>query len=315
MNEKINRTYLLVILSIYVITFLTISKNLFTPYLWFDEAGQFWISKGLNPDSDPWAHVNGLKEVIENNKYYNLDPGGFSIVLHGWTYISNHHVWLRLLPFLFFIGMVLSFIYLSYMWLKDIHVALLIGFIPIFIPSVFSMGFEVRAYSMESLGTVICIVALERLKHKLTHKHLFLWSCIFSFFMTSRYSEIVVVFMVSLYILFLIFTSKTTLKQKMASSFIYILPLIIALLYIYYFALVFQNRNIRPLAYLPYLSDNKSIILEPKNFLFLCFIGILIILFFLKKRYSIIKRYETLLLITISVNVIFIILSFLGIYP
>ena len=160
------------------------------------------------------AKVNGLKEVIDNNKYYNLDPGGFGILLHFWSYVSNHHVWLRLLPFLFFIGIVLSFVYLSFLWLKDLNVALLMGFIPIFTPIVLSMGFELRAYSMECMGTIISIVALERLKNKLTNKHLFLWGCVFSFFMTSRYSEILVIFIVSLYVLFLIFHSDTKLKQK-----------------------------------------------------------------------------------------------------
>lgn len=174
MNERFNKTYLLVILGIYIITFLAISRNLFTPYLWFDEADQFWISKGLNPDSDPLTKENGIIEVIENNKYYNMDPGGYGVLLHIWSYASNHHVWLRLLSFSFFFGIVLSFIYLSYLWLKDIHVALLMGFMPILTTVVLYMAFEIRAYSMESLGTMISVVALEKLKNKMTYKRLFL---------------------------------------------------------------------------------------------------------------------------------------------
>jgi hypothetical protein len=315
MKEKTNRTYLLVILGMYLITFIIVSKNFFTPYLGYDEAGQFWMAKGLSHDSEPFASTNGLMGVIENNKYYNVDPGGFGILLHFWTYVSNHHVWLRLLPFLFFIGVVLSFIYLSYLWLKDINVALLMGFIPVFIPVVLSMGFEIRAYSMESMGTVISMVALERLKNKLTHKHLFLWSCVFSFFITSRYAEIVVIFTVSLYVLFFIVQSTSMLKQKIVSAIIYSVPLIATLLCIYYFALIYQNKNIEPFVYLRYLKSNIGILREPANFLSLCFIGILIVLFFLKNRYPIIKRYEILLLITISVHVLFITFAFLGIHP
>jgi hypothetical protein len=92
LKKKINRAYVLIVLGIYLVTFAAISKNLFTPYLWLDEAGQFWISKGLNHQSPPLSKENGLNEVIINNKYKNLDPGGFSILLHFWTYVSNHYV-------------------------------------------------------------------------------------------------------------------------------------------------------------------------------------------------------------------------------
>jgi len=189
------------------------------------------------------------------------------------------------------------------------------GFIPILIPVVLNSGFEVRAYSMESLGTVLSIIGLIKLKNNLTLKHLFFWSCVFSFFMTSRYSEILVIFIVSLYILFLIFRSDTTLKQKISSFAIYIIPLIVTLICIYHFALASQNSSIIPMDYLRYLKNDKNILLEPGNFLSICLIGIFILLFLLKKRYPIIKRYEVLLLVAITTNILFIILAFLGKYP
>lgn len=315
MKEKFNSTYLLVILAIFIITFLAISKNLNTPYLHFDEAGQFFIAKGLNHDSNPLEKEKGLTYVIENNAFFNLDPGGFSILLHFWSKISNSHIWLRFLPFLFFIGIVLSFIYLSYLWLKNLNIALLMGFIPILIPLVLNMGFEIRAYSMESLGTILGVVALDKLKNKISYKHLFLWSCIFSFFITSRYSEIVVVFVVSLYVLYLILISNLSVKQKIIAAITYSLPILGTLICIYFFSLFFQNKNIEPIRYLPYISSNKGILIAPRNLLFLCLIGILMILFFLKNKYLIIKKYETLLFISVSVNALFIILSFLGKHP
>jgi hypothetical protein len=313
MRHRVSVIYLVVILGIYIITFGAISRYLTSPYIPFDEVGQFWISKGLNHDSAPFAKANGVIDVIENNKYYNLDPGGFGITLHFWTYVSNYHIWVRLLPFLFFTGIVLSFIYLSYIWLKNIHVALLMGFIPILVPLVFDTAFIVRAYSMESMGTLIGIVGLERLKRKLTYKHLFLWGCIFSFFMTSRYSEIIVVFIVSLYVLYLIFTSGSTLKQKLLSVVIYSAPLIITLNYIYFFALRFHDTT--PLGYLPYLSLDKGLLTVPENLIFLCVLGVLTVLFILKKRYPVIKRYEILLFVTIAANILFMVLSFLGRHP
>jgi hypothetical protein len=314
-NMRINRVYLFIVIGIYIITLSTISKNLFTPYLSYDEAGQFFISKGLNHDSNPLEKEKNLTYVIKNNSFYNLDPGGFTILLHYWSKISNSHIWLRLLPFLFFIGLIMSFIYLSYQWLKNLNIAILMGFIPIFSPVVLSMGFEIRAYSMESIGTIISIVVLEKFKSQISYKNLFLWSCVLSFYMTSRYSEIIIVFVVSLYVLFLIFNTNLTLKKKLLSSLAFCIPLLFTLAYIYFFALIFQNRNLEAVDYLPYISSSKRILLAPNNLLFLCLIMLLIILFFLKNRFPIIKKYEMLLFVTIFVNILFIILSFLGKHP
>lgn len=315
MKEKFNSTYLIVILAIYIVTLLAFANNINTPHLLFDEAGQFFIAKGLNHDSKPLEIEKGLTYVVENNALYNLDPGGFSILLHFWSKVSNSHIWIRLLPFSFFVGIVLSFIYLSYLWLKNLNIAVLMGFIPFVAPMVLNVGTELRAYSMECLGTILGVVALEKLKNKISYKYLFLWSCIFSFFITSRYSEIVVVFTVSLYILYIISISIMSVKQKIIATIVYSLPIIVTLIYIYSFALVFQNKNIEPITYLPYISSNKSILIAPMNFIFLCLLVLVMILFFLKNKYLIIKKYEMLLFLTISVNVLFIILSSLGKYP
>jgi hypothetical protein len=312
---KINKFFFYSIVALLFLSLIAISQNLFTPYLWFDEAGQFFMSKGLNHYSDPLSVENGLSQVIENNGLYNLDPGGFSILLHYWAKLSNHHVWLRLLPFLFFLGIAISFIYLSYLWLKNKNIALFMGFIPILIPWVMSMGFEIRAYSMESLGTIICIVGLMKLKEKISYKNLFIWACVFSLFMTSRYSEVIVVFVTSLCVLFLILKSGSTQKQKFLSVIIYSTPLFATLSYIYFFAIIFQNKNIEAISYLPYLSNNLSILFQPFNLLFLGVLFLLIISYFFKERYAILKKYELLLFVTISANILFIILSFLGMHP
>ena len=146
--------------------FLAVSQNLRTPQLSYDESIQFWISKGIGPDEAPLSDAKGLLSVIEINKYKNMEPSGFSILLHFWTYISNHHVWLRLLPFLFLIGCMLSFIYLSYLWLKNLSVAILMGFIPVIDNMLLYLGFDIRGYSMEAFGTIISLIALESLKNK-----------------------------------------------------------------------------------------------------------------------------------------------------
>ncbi len=310
-----NRVFQLIIAGIYILTFWLISRNLGFEYLWFDEAGQFWISKGLNHDSAPLSSEGGILDVIENNKYYNKDPGGFGILLHCWSFFSNHHIWLRLLPFIFFLSVVMVFIYMSYRWLKNLDIALLMGFIPIFFAVILDMGFEIRAYSMETLGAVLCVVALEQIREKPTVRNLLKWSCILSMFITSRYSLIIVVFATSIFVVYLIFIGFETLKKKMVLIGIYAIPLLASLSYIYMMAFKYQNTDNKQLSYLQYLRNNPLIILKPFNFLYVLFIGFCAYLFFARRKYKVLNKYVPVLVLAVTANLLFIILSYMGIHP
>ena len=65
-----------------------------------------------------------------------------------------------------------TFIYISYIWLKNFNIALIVGFIPILYPMLLNRGFEIRAYSMEALGVVLCVIAIERLKNRINYKNI-----------------------------------------------------------------------------------------------------------------------------------------------
>ena len=310
-----NRVFRIFITGIYLIVFMIITWNLGYQYFMFDEAVQFWISKGLNPDSEPLSMPGGVLAVVENNKYYNMDPGGFGILLHFWAGISNHYVWLRLLPFIFYLAVIASFIYLSFRWQKNLNVALLMGFIPILYPMLLTMGFEVRAYSMETLGAILCVVSLDVLKKKVTFKNLFTWSCILALFMTSRYSLIIVVFLTSLFVLNLIIKTNASLKNKSLLTAAYGLPLMITLGFIYFNAFIYQNTNISPLIYIQYLRDAPGLMLTPQALAFLTSLVCLMAAYAAKNKYPIVQKYADLILLTIIVNVVFIILSLLGKHP
>ena len=60
---KNNKIYLLVIVGIYIFTLSILSGNLNIHNLWYDEAGQFFISKGLNHDSNPMENAKSIKYV------------------------------------------------------------------------------------------------------------------------------------------------------------------------------------------------------------------------------------------------------------
>ncbi len=315
LKDKPDRIFQIMLLGIYLVLFMLLIQNLRYPYLWYDEAVQFWISKGLSPDSEPYSTTGNIFDTIENNKHYNMDPGGFGIILHFWTLVSNHHIWLRLLPFFFFIGVVLAFIYLSFSWHKNLNIALTTGLIPIFYPMLLTVGFEVRGYSMEVLCTLLSMVALIRIKQKVTIRNLLTWSLILALLMTSRYSAMVIVFVVSLYISLLIYKSNTSLKYKLLAITAYSTPLLLSLIYSFTFALRYQNTNIEPLYYLPYLSRNLTLLLDPLNLLYIFFISICIFALTLKNKFREIRQYEPLIYVTGLVTLIFMIFSFAGMHP
>lgn len=285
------------------------------PYLWFDEAGQFWISKGLNHDSLPLSLEGNIIDVIKNNQHYNLDPGGFSIILHFWSKVSNHYIWLRTLPFLFFFGTIIGFIYLIYQWTKNRFIALLLGFIPLIIPMLYKEALELRAYSMEVLGCVMCCIAINNLQNKITSKRLLCWSIIISVFLTSRYSFIIVAFVTSTYIIYLIYKTHLSYKQFTSNVIIYATPLFITLGYIYFFAIKHQNPSISTLDYLPYLSYNLGILLKEASLRHLFYLFLIVWLTYKFKKYPIIKAHIGLIYLTCVTNLFFVILSILGLHP
>ncbi|MEE4271170.1 MAG: hypothetical protein V2I67_05830 [Thermoanaerobaculales bacterium] len=310
-----NRVTIVIITASLVLALLTVSIHLADPYLWFDEAGQFFISHGLNHYSDPLVQENGLSDVVKNNALYNLDPGGFSLLLHFWSKLSNSHIWLRLLPFSFFIGTVLAFIYLAYLGLEDLRLALLIGFIPIVMPAL-RTAIEIRAYSMETLGSLICIIAFVQLKNNISIKHLFLWSVVLSGFITSRYSVIVVAFVISLYVFHLIFISDFSTKRRVIAILTYSTPLFSTLVYIYFYSFNFQNRGLRSFGYLPYIGTDLTKIFSPfTSFLYLLFLLLLLLLCFYKDRIKFVMKHQKLLHIVVLTNLLFMGLSVLGVYP
>jgi hypothetical protein len=287
----------------------------FSPYLWFDEAGQFWIAKGLNHYSDPLQQEQGVAAVIENNAYYNMDPGGFSILLHFWSKLGGSHFWLRVLPLLFFILSIAACVILFYKWTRNPFMAVLAGFTPLFIPVVINLSVELRAYSMEIAGTVIGLIAIVSLSNKLSYKRLFLWGCVLSFFMTSRYAEVIVIFVYSLAILNIIICSGLSAKQKVFSAAAYALPLIVTVGCIYYFSLRIQNPGVNRMFYLTYLDASPGVLLQSKNLLYLFALVIILFLLLLSNRYPLLKRYQLLLFSAFTINAIFLILSLAGKHP
>ena len=162
--------------------------NLLNPFLWFDEAGQFFISLGLNHYSEPNSLPGTFNEVLLNNNKFNLDPGGFSILLFLWLKISTNYSWIRLLPFLFFISSVFLTIEISKK-VYDFKNPWIYGFLLFAIPQLVFRSIELRAYTMEVLSILISISLIVNFKNLNSYKLLTI-SILSSILISSRYSSI-----------------------------------------------------------------------------------------------------------------------------
>lgn len=188
-------------------------------YLWMDEAGQFFMSKGSFHYADKLTPEGSLYDVMYYNRYHNLDPGGFSILLRWWSCVSNHYTWLRLFPLLFYTVCLV----LSYTFAKKVtgstFKALVVTSIFLIHPAFAINSCEVRGYSMEMLGVILSLFLLYKYKDNWSRKNLVILSVALAIFMTSRYSFILYTGSLGLYILI-----DMTIRKGVKSAFIDFLP-------------------------------------------------------------------------------------------
>lgn len=314
-RTRLDKLFIPACIVVYLIVVFKVYRCDLNPYLWYDEAGQFWIAKGLNHDSDPMSPVGSVVDVVRNNHDYNLDPGGFGLLLHFWSMINNGYIWLRTLPILFFIGTILSFVHLSYRWTKNKYIAVLMGFVPVFTNMIMREMSNIRAYSMEIMGVVVAVMAIDYIKEKVTPKRLLLFSLLISLFMTSRYSYIIVAFVASTYILWLIYKTDESNNKKLLMAGVYALPLLVTLTCIYFMALRYQNPGLEELNYLDYISSKSSILLKNSNLVLFFKLGLIVWLCWKIKDTPLFGKYIGLAYVTLATNFIFLVLSALGKHP
>ena len=294
---------------IVIIALLYMAFNKLTyPWLWYDEAGQFWISKGLNHYSEPFSAPSSIRQVIVNNRYYNLDPGGFSILLHYWLLISDNYIFIRTLPFLFFLG----FAFFLYKLVLNIIGSRLYAFICYVLVFVFgftaSRMIEVRAYSMEMFGIMLVLFLIDKWEKK-KYKSLslpFLISLIIAIFNTSRYEYIIFAFCVSLYVVFHI--GKHFSRPIFWSLCYGILPLCSVLL-IVLITLQYQNPSISKTGYSHYLSEDYYLLYRRLFLVYILNSSFVIYSYYKNKAIS------SLQYTSLMVSTTIVILSFMGKYP
>lgn len=222
-------------------------KSLSDWYLWYDEAGQFYISKGLNHYSEPFAPYSGVADVIYYNRYFNLDPGGFSVLLHYWSMLSNHYVYLRLLPLLFF----LVAIFVAYkigMQLFHAHFpAILLASVFLINPIIVNLAGELRAYSMEMCGVLISLYYLKKIEKDLCVSNLLVLALILDVFMTSRYDFVIFAFAVSLCVIYMIYRQYGFSTKAILPIMLYSCITLSGVALVYFVTMRYQNATAEPL--------------------------------------------------------------------
>lgn len=126
-------------------------------YLWYDESGQFFISMGLNHFSPPFSHRGTLADVLVNNTRLNLDPGGFSILLYFWTFFAQDVLFLRILPYLFYLAGAFFVFKISRKYLNSLALSVIVTSAWFILPAVSQQAVELRAYTMEMFGTIFSV--------------------------------------------------------------------------------------------------------------------------------------------------------------
>lgn len=284
----------------------------------YDEAGQFWMAKGLHHFSEPNAKDGTIADIIENNRYYNLDPGGFTLLLRFWARISNDIHFLRALPVLFYWLFVFAMFLLGRLLFKSDLWGLLFAslavlpnlHIPYFsIPFTIKSGY-LRAYSMEMCGIAFSIFYWVKHKDHLSVKKILAFSFFLSFFCTARYGFLITAFAISLRVLFILFESKTNFSDFVAKILLYSVPLLCVVSLIYFLETRYQNPNANVPDYDTSLYQTPTLLLGWMSVSYFCVLGYSAYQYLIRKK----KLNEWIVLSNI-VGCVFMVLSLLDKYP
>ncbi len=303
------RTKYIVVGVFIVLGLVILHKYITNPWLWHDEAGQFWISKGLGHQSPPISSPGGLWQVIVSNQSHNSDPGGFSVLLHFWLMISNNYIFIRILPLLFFFG----FVYFFYKYLLALTNNAFFSFfcatLLFLLPLTVSRMVEIRAYSMELMGITWAMLLLHRCeKNNYSPKSLMFLSLCMALFCTSRWDYVIFAFVIGIYTFIKVIKTKTLIWKKLV---VFCLPLLISVLCVIFITFLnqYQNPYLHKLDYLAYMSDDPSVFYHRLFLLFLFNTGVVLISFYKKRTFT---QLQT---ISLMVPTMFVILSLMGKYP
>jgi hypothetical protein len=293
------------------------AENITNQNFWFDETGQFWMAKGLNHYSKPLSPEGTIADVIANNAKYNLDPGGFTILLHFVTFLGNTPVILRILPFVFFLLSFILIVKIAFFWKPDSNICLLCGFV-LFVSSLPPhYAFELRAYSMEMFAVLFTLYLVHN-KEKIYQKtsYAFFSGLVTAVGITARYSVIISVMPLFFFIGYDVITRRIDIKKSWIRLAAFVFPVLVMMVLVYCLTLRFQNPSINTPDYVNAFIFKKSGINSILGIKMAYLIPLLtmIILFILFRKTKWFEKYNRFVVFAVIQNIFFIALSILGKY-
>ena len=287
-------------LTVYIL--FRISLNLFNDSPWYDEAMQFWISFGSNPDS---LNLNGgIWEVVKLNQLFNHDPGGFSIILHLWLKFSQDLCWIRILPLLFFLASVFTTFLTVHFVFKNKFLSFICALIPFLSDTLIYFSTEIRAYSMECLCCSFGILAICETQKQKSLLQILGYTLVICLLATSRYSAMVLGALVILVISLSWFRNQK--HGAVCRVLVMIVPFLLFATMTYLYSLSLQNPFVKTPSYVDLSVEinffNIIIFLTPPACL---------VLFSRSKD----RRLFTISLFVTLLNFTFLILALLEIHP
>jgi large-conductance mechanosensitive channel len=323
---KKSLTIVMVVAIILVVCY-TIIKMYSESYFWYDEAVQFYDAIGINYDSPNVIH--NFDNIHLKNSRYNMDPGGYTLMLHFWTKISMNPFFIRLLNFIFLVVLIFIVVRMTNRCFNEnlITLSLLLFLIIFNNAMLIDRAIEVRGYMIEILVVAASVYYLFRGKDFLKQDKFNLkfigLLLLFCFGMWSRYSAIV-----SISVGWFLF-SLTALNLFSWKAIIGHILLFGNITTIYLVMLRWQNPFGLPMDYLDYLNDFDGWAnLLNKNLYFFVLLGFTMFVFvknmkgdFIATITTVAKRYNTCgglnlaICYVIFLNAIYFVLSLMGRHP
>lgn len=285
------------------------------------------MAKGQNhysPKYEPPS--NSILKILEQNSHYNLDPGGFTILLHFWTMISDSMLWMRLLPFLFFCLSVWMFSLICSKWRQGSVAAWFSGGLLLLSPLTTFFAFELRAYSLEILFTLLVLYTAAFAEPLKNRKNAIFYGLLLTAGMTARYSICFTVAIGVLIVLWRFFLPDGHFCRERLSSrtlmnvLLFGLPMVLAAACIYWFSYRHQIQidYVRNCDGVPnYLRDhffseaNMGKILANKRVFFFILPTLVMLQIYIAyaARFRFLKKYGTFIAFLLLLNIVTIGLS------
>lgn len=277
-----------------------------------DEVLQYYTALG-NHEFDLTKRGNhSLQSTLFHNFNDNLDPGGFTLILKGWSLISNNVTWLRVLPFFFYFSSIIV-IYTAFSrkfpyFFTNLLFTLFIATHPL----IMNWAFILRSYSFELLGISYLCLCTVRIKDKFNFSFIVVLLFIF-----SRYSFTVFLSTFLLSWLFIYRKERLNLTRTWPYFFLIVIVLLTAsyILAEYYSPYLPGYLRDLTIGQAGILKSGSKWILE-RNMTSPYFIIFLItnaIYYFCKKRLS--QPSQHIFNFSLFSHIVFITLSILGLHP